>query len=267
MNLQGKVALVTGASSGIGYETSVELAKLGMNLILVARREDKLQKLKDELVQNYHIKVEILKLDVSNKDMVQTAISNLTNEWKDIYLLVNNAGLALTSSLIQDGELRNWDTMIDVNLKGLLYMTHAVLPIMIKNDSGHIVNISSTAGHDHYLGGNVYCATKHAIASISKSLRIDLLGKKIRVTEIAPGAVGDTEFSQIRWDSKEKAQKFYSTFNSLIAKDIADAISYCVTRRQEVNVSEMIIFPLDQGSANHLQRKDGQVGGTFNFKK
>lgn len=265
-SLKNKNVLITGASSGIGMSTAIEFAKLGTNLILTARRIDKIEDIAQQLRSDYGIKVLPLQLDVQIKNDVATKLTNLDLAWQDIDILINNAGLALTTDLTQDANIDNWDTMIDTNLKGLLYVTRALLPNMIKRNSGHIFNIGSTAGHSVYQRGNIYCATKHAVRSISQSLRLDLSGSAIRVTEIDPGAVGDTEFSSVRWNSTEKAQEFYSTFTALNAIDIAEAITYCATRKPHVNISEMVIYPTDQASLNLIARRDGSSRGSFDSK-
>ena len=176
--------------------------------------------------------------------------------------MVNNAGLALSTDKIQDGVIGNWDTMIDTNIKGLLYVTRQVLPSMVARDKGHIFNIGSVAGHDCYISGNVYSATKHAVRALTKSMRLDLLGTAIRVTEIDPGAV-ETEFSQVRWKDKEKAKKFYQDFEPLVADDIADAVLYCATRPLHVNISELVVYPQAQGSVSNIHRKGNTDEGLF----
>jgi NADP-dependent 3-hydroxy acid dehydrogenase YdfG len=169
-------------------------------------------------------------------------------------ILINNAGLALSSDKIQDGKISNWDTMIDTNIKGLLYVTKAALPFMLKKNQGHIINIGSVASHECYTSGNVYCATKYAVRAISKSLRMDLLGTAIRVSEVDPGAV-ETEFSEVRWNDKDKAKKLYQCFNPLVAEDIADAVIYCATRPLHVNVAELVVFPQAQASLTDIYRQ------------
>ena len=260
--IKNKVALITGASSGIGKATAIEFAKLGANLILTARRVEKIQELASQLEQEYGVKVLALKLDVQDSAMVEKTITNLTGIWQEIDILVNNAGLALSSDLMQNAKVTNWDTMIDTNIKGLLYVTHAVLPIMTKRKIGHIVNISSMAGIEHYPMGNVYSATKHAVRAISKSLRLDLLGQNIRVSDIAPGAVYK-EFSTVRWQDKQKADNFYSTFTPLTAEDIADAVTYCVTRKPHVNVDTVALYPTEQASANHICKNGVPTAGLW----
>lgn len=255
MLLKNKIALITGASSGIGKSCAIEFAKLGVNLIIAARRIERLEQLAKELNTEYQIDVLPLQLDVSDNTNVQNQIANLPEKWANIDILVNNAGLALGSDLFQNGKIDNWERMIDVNIKGLLHVTHAVLPQMIKRNTGHIVNIGSSAGHDYYLTGNVYSATKHAVRAISRSLRIDLLGKQIKVSEIDPGQIGGTEFSLVRWNDEEKTKQFYSQFTPLLADDIADAVVYCVTRKPHVNISEILVYSIDQASANHTNKK------------
>lgn len=253
ISLKSKIVFITGASSGIGKACAKLFAEHGADLILTARRIDRLEKLATELRQQYQVKVLPIQLDVRDKDQVQKSIGSLANEWKNIDILINNAGLALTTDKMQDAKLENWDIMIDTNIRGVLYVTHAILPNMIERNHGHIINVGSIAGHDFYPSGNIYSATKHAVKAISKSLKIDLLGTAIRVTEIAPGAV-ETEFSEVRWNDKERANNYYKDFKPLVADDIADNILYCATRPAHVNIAEMIIFPVAQSSANHIHR-------------
>ncbi len=254
MELKQNIILITGASSGIGYAAAERFAELGANLILAARRVEKIQALSESLIKKYNISTFILPLDVRDKNGVINAINNLPASFKSIDILVNNAGLALSSDLIQDGNLDNWETMIDTNIKGLLYLTHSILPGMIERKKGHIINIGSIAGRNIYATGNVYCATKHAVKAISESIRHDTLGKNIRVTEIAPGAV-HTEFSEVRWNGdKKRSDDFYSKFTPLQAEDIADTIVFAATRPNHVNISEMVIYPLEQVGLNYASK-------------
>lgn len=255
-DIRNKIVLITGASSGIGKAAAQQFAEKDARLILTARRIDKIKQIAAELTEKYQVEVLPLQCDVRDKSQIKTTLDNLPAAWQDINILVNNAGLALDSSKIQDGNIDNWDVMIDTNIRGLLYMTRAILPRMVASNSGHIINIGSVAGHDCYPSGNIYCATKHAVNAISKSMRLDLLGTAIRVTEMAPGAV-HTEFSEVRWHDKQRADEFYQGFQALTADDIADAIVYCATRPLHVNVAEMLIFPTAQASCNHLH-KDGK---------
>lgn len=249
-SLKNKIVLITGASSGIGEACARHFAEQGAKLILTARRIERLEKLASEL------KTEVLslQLDVQDKSAVSDAINNLSPEWRNIDILVNNAGLALDSLPIQSGHIENWETMIQTNVNGLLYVTHAIVPGMIERKTGHIVNIGSVAGHDAYANGNVYCATKAAVRAISKSMRIDLLGKNIRVSEIAPAAT-NTEFCTVRWKDKQRADDFYKDFDPLVADDIADAIIYCVTRPPHVNIAELVIYPTEQATVSLFHRE------------
>lgn len=253
--LKNKIVFITGASSGIGAACAKQCAVQGAHLILAARRLDRIVKLADELKQQFDVQVLALQLDVKDKVQIDNTIAGLTDIWKNIDVLINNAGLALSTGKIQEGSTVHWDTMIDTNIRGLLYVSKAILPLMLARNSGHIINIGSIAGHECYIGGNVYSATKHAVHAISKSMRIDLLGTAIRVSEIAPGAV-HTEFSEVRWNDKKRSDDFYSAFTPLVADDIADAIVYCATRPLHVNVSEIHMQSIDQASANHMFKKE-----------
>jgi 3-hydroxy acid dehydrogenase / malonic semialdehyde reductase len=252
-SLNNKIVLITGASSGIGKACAEQFAALGANLIITARRLERLTKLSEQLSKQHSVKVLPIQLDVQDNIEVEKAIMQLPTEWQSIDILVNNAGLALGTDLMQESNIDNWETMINTNIKGLLYVTRAILPGMVARNSGHIINMGSVAGHGYYPRGNIYAATKHAVKAICHSLRLDLLGTPIRVSEIAPGAVA-TEFSEVRWHDKERADKFYAEFTALQAEDIADAVLYCATRKPHVNVSELIVFPVDQASVNHIHR-------------
>lgn len=255
-SLKNKIVFITGSSSGIGEACAKQFAEQGAKLILTARRIERIEKLASELKQKYSADVLIMHLDVRDKNQINQVIQQLPNAWQNIDILINNAGLALSTDKIQDGDPDNWDTMIDTNIRGLLYVTKTILPGMIARNRGHIVNIGSVAGYECYPAGNVYSATKHAVKAISKSMRIDLLGTAIRVSEVDPGAV-HTEFSEVRWKDKKRSDEFYSTFTPLVADDIADAVLYCVTRKPHVNVSEIMVQSIDQASANHIHRKGG----------
>lgn len=253
-SLNDKIVLITGASSGIGKACAKQFASAGAKLILAARRVEKLQQLAADMKREFDTICLPLTLDVSDKQQVADAFQQLHAEWQSIDVLVNNAGLARASDPIQEGKLDDWDTMINTNIHGFLYVIHAVLPNMVARNRGHIVNIGSISGRDVYPNGNIYCATKHAVAAINKALRLDLLGKNIRVTEIAPGLVA-TEFSTVRWQDPERAADFYAEFEPLQAEDIADAIIYATTRPAHVDVSEIVIYPTCQASVNHLAKK------------
>ncbi len=262
IDLKNKIVFITGASSGIGEACARMYAKAGAKLIITARRVERLKQLAGELENTYNTSVLPLELDVQNVKKVEATIDSLSNDWNNIDILINNAGLALESVKFQAGNPCHWDTMIQTNIAGLLYVTHAILPHMIKRNRGHIVNIGSVAGYEAYTGGNVYSATKYAVRGISKSLRVDLMGHNLRVTEICPGAV-HTEFSEVRWKDKARADSFYADFEALQADDIADAVVYCTTRPLHVDVSEMHIFPTAQASCNHIHKAQGAAGGLF----
>ncbi|MGL5742676.1 MAG: SDR family NAD(P)-dependent oxidoreductase [Legionella sp.] len=251
--LTNKIILITGASSGIGQAAARLCAKHGARLILCARRVERLESLATELSQHYGKEQYILPLDVRDYEQVQKQLGTLPSQWQAIDVLINNAGLALDTFPLQQGIEANWDIMIDTNIKGLLYVSRALIPWMLTRGCGHVVNLGSIAGHECYPNGNVYAATKHAVHALSKSMRLDLFGSPIRVTEIAPGAV-ETEFSEVRWKDKKRAKAFYQDFQPLLAEDIADAIVYCITRPSHMDVEQMIIMPTVQASANHLFR-------------
>lgn len=257
-SIKGQTAFITGASSGIGKACAEYFAAEGANLVITARRLERLQHLAKELSEKYGISCMAKQVDVRNNEQVKSLFLELPS----IDILVNNAGLALTSDKIQDAQTDNWDIMIDTNIKGLLYVTRAALPGMIQQNRGHIINIGSTAGHGCYASGNVYCATKHAVRALSKSLRIDLMGTALRVSEVDPGAV-ETEFSEIRWKDKEKAKKFYQGFKPLVAEDIADAVLYCATRPPHVNIAELMVCPQAQGDIAQIYRAGEQVKSLF----
>lgn len=248
-----KTALITGATSGIGLATAQAFAALGIELILCGRRLERLEEIKKEL--SIKTKVTTLSFDVRSNQEVTNAINNLAEEWKTIDLLINNAGNAHGLSAIQDGTIADWDAMIDGNVKGLLYVSKAVIPDMIKRQSGHIVNISSIAGKETYANGAVYCASKKAVEAISEGMRLDLTQRGIKITNIAPGAV-DTEFSIVRFKGDlEKAQKVYEGFQPLQAKDIADAIVYAVTAPAHVTIADLLIYPSAQAAPTTIYRK------------
>lgn len=262
ISFQNRIVFITGASSGIGAACAKIFASQKTKLILAARRIERIKQLAKDLTDQYAIEVLPLKLDVQNKQHVSDAIKDLPDNWHNIDILINNAGLALDSLKIQHGNIDNWDTMINTNINGLLYVTRAILPKMIARNQGHIINIGSIAGHDCYSTGNVYCATKHAVKALSKSMRIDLLGSGIRVSEIDPGAV-HTEFSEVRWQDKARSDDFYAQFTPLTADDIADGVLYCATRPLHVDISEMIICPTQQATPEHIHKKGEKLSSFF----
>jgi 3-hydroxy acid dehydrogenase/malonic semialdehyde reductase len=249
-----KTIMITGATAGFGRATAAKFAKNGYNIIITGRRKERLIELEKEL-SIYKIKVLALNFDVRKKSEVDSAINNLTGEWKNIDILVNNAGLAVGLSHIDNGDTDDWDRMIDTNVKGLLYITRAVTPMMVARNSGHIFNISSIAGKEVYENGNVYCASKHAVEALSKAMRIDLLKHNIKVTNIAPG-MAETEFSLIRFKGdKNKADAVYTGVDALTAEDIADVIYYCATLPAHVCINDLVITPTLQASVGHLFKK------------
>jgi NADP-dependent 3-hydroxy acid dehydrogenase YdfG len=251
-----KIALISGTTSGIGEATAELLASNNFNIIITGRREERLSELKSKIEKNNpNTEVFTLSFDIREKQLVFDAIESLPAAWKNINILVNNAGLAAGLGGIQDGDIDDWEKMIDTNVKGLLYLTRAVSPIMIENKKGHIVNIGSIAGKEVYPNGNVYCATKHAVDALTKAMRIDMLPHNIRVSQIAPGMV-ETEFSVVRFHGdKQKADQVYSGLTPLYAQDIADAVLYVITRPEHVCINDMIITPTCQASATNVIRK------------
>jgi 3-hydroxy acid dehydrogenase / malonic semialdehyde reductase len=247
-----RIALVTGATSGIGRATAIALAKQGYHIIAAGRREERLQELRDVITE---VPVLTLQFDVRDKASVGEAINSLSEEWKTIEVLVNNAGNAHGLAPVQSGELADWDAMLDINVKGLLYVTHAVLPLMLAQKKGHIINIGSIAGKQVYANGNVYCASKFAVDAITKGMRIDLVQEGIKVSEVSPGLV-ETEFSEVRFKGdKERAAGVYQGYEPLRAEDIADLITFMVTRPAHVNLAEVLILPAAQASATVLHKQ------------
>ncbi len=244
-----KTILITGASSGIGEACAHVFAKNNCRVILTARRKDKLNSVKQTLEKEYKAEVLNLVFDVRNRTEVENAINTLPEEWKNIDVLVNNAGLSLGLDPLQNGNVDDWETMIDTNVKGLLYVSKVVSNMMIKNGYGHIINIGSIAGKESYLNGNVYCSTKAAVDSLTKSMRIDLLPHGIKVTGIHPGAV-ETEFSIVRFKGDvERANNVYKGFEPLHPEDIADVIYFSATRPAHVNINDMLVMPTAQANA------------------
>jgi 3-hydroxy acid dehydrogenase/malonic semialdehyde reductase len=245
----GGIVLITGATSGIGKACAFRFAQNGFDVIITGRRKERLEALKKELESNYSITVLPLNFDVRNKDKIQKAFAALDERWKKIDVLVNNAGLALDLKPIDLGNPDDWDTMIDTNIKGLLYMSRIVSKMMIINGSGHIINIGSIAGKEVYPCGNVYCATKHAVDGLTKAMRIDLMKHRIRVTQIAPGAV-ETEFSEVRFKGdNELAKKVYDGYKPLSGEDVAEAVFYVTTLPPQVNINDLVIMPMAQANA------------------
>jgi NADP-dependent 3-hydroxy acid dehydrogenase YdfG len=252
----GKTAFITGATAGIGKATACRLAEAGYHIILNGRRNERLQKLGNELARQHKINHLCLSFDVRDRQKVKDIISGLPEEWKKIDLLVNNAGLAAGLDPLDKGHIEDWEKMIDTNIKGLLYVTKAVAPLMIKRRKGHIINIGSIAGKEVYASGNVYCATKHAVDALTKGMRIDFLKYNIRVTSICPGNT-DTEFSPVRFKGNlEQAKKVYQGYTPLYAEDIADCVIFAVTRPDHVTINDMLVMATAQANTTHLLRNN-----------
>ncbi len=250
-----KIILITGATSGIGEATALLLSRHNFDLILTGRRAEKLKKLKQKIESEGDARVLTLNFDIRNRQETTTAIESLPEEWKNIDILINNAGLAAGLSTIDEGSIDDWEQMIDTNVKGLLYISRAVSAEMVKRKQGHIINISSIAGKETYPSGNVYCATKHAVESLTKGMRLDLLQHGIKVSSVAPGAV-DTEFSLVRFKGdKKRAEKVYEGFTPLYAKDIAETILFVVTRPAHVNIDDILVMPAAQAFSRDFDRK------------
>lgn len=250
-----KIACITGASAGIGEATARILASNGYNLLLIARRKNRIDTLAKELGTTFGIETYTCELDVRNRKQVEQTISELPEAWRKINILVNNAGLASGLGPIDKGDVDDWDVMIDTNIKGLLYITRSMLPYLIASANAHIINIGSIAGKEVYANGNVYCATKHAVDALNKAMRIDLAQYPIKVTAIHPGAV-ETEFSVVRFHGDaEKAKKVYEGFENLVAHDIAEALWFAVSRPAHVNINELTIMPTAQPIASIIHRK------------
>ena len=252
MNTNNKIALITGATSGIGRATAIEFAKNKIDLILCGRRQDRLDDLKKEL--ELFVSVFTLNFDISNKDQVIEAIKSLPSEFSQIDILINNAGNAHGLDPIDKGNIDDWDAMMDINVKGLLYISKAIIPQMTERKSGHIINIGSTAGKEVYPNGNVYCASKHAVDAINQGMRIDLNKYGIRVGAVNPGMV-ETEFSNVRFKGdNEKANNVYKGFQPLTPKDVAEIIHFVISRPAHVNIADLIVMCTAQASSTIVKK-------------
>ena len=250
-----KIALISGATSGIGKATAQILASNGYDLIITGRREALLNELAENIAGDTGAEVITLCFDIRDLNQVEQAISSLSGKWIDIDLLVNNAGLAVGIEPVHEGVIDDWERMIDTNIKGLLYLSRIISPRMVARESGHIINISSIAGHEIYPNGAAYCGSKHAVKAITKAMRMELLPFGIKVGSISPGMV-DTEFSLVRFKgSRERADNVYKGLTPLYATDIADSILFMVTRPAHVNIEDLVILPTDQASARDYRRR------------
>lgn len=254
-SLKNKIVFITGASAGIGKACAEAFAEEGAKLILAARRISKIEELASSLKEKFGTESFTFKLDVRDRKEVEKSISALPESWKAIDILVNNAGLGRGLNKLYEDDVDGWEEMIDTNIKGLLYVTRSVVPGMVERGSGHVINLGSIAGHEAYPKGSVYCATKHAVAAITRSLRMDLLGTGVRVSSVDPGMV-ETEFSIVRFNGDEqKAKEVYKGLTPLTGKDIAEAILFCATRPPHANINEMIIMPSAQANAFVIHRE------------
>lgn len=249
-----EIALITGATSGIGEATAELLLNNGYKVIITGRREQRLNEVRDRLKLQKDGSVYPLKFDVRDKTSVDNALASLPDEWSDIGILINNAGLASGLNTLQNGDVNDWEKMIDTNVKGLLYITRAVVPGMISRKKGHVVNIGSIAGKEVYTKGNVYCATKHAVDALTKGMRKDFLKDGIKVSQIAPGLV-ETEFSLVRFHGDEsKAEHVYKGYDPLIGKDIAETVLFVINRPPHVNINDIVVTPTAQASSFEIEK-------------
>lgn len=255
ISVSDRIVMITGASSGIGEACAYAFAQAGARLILAARRGDRLEALAQDLRAEFDTQIHLMMLDVRDRAAVEAAIAAIPEEWSAIEILVNNAGLSRGLAKFQEAEIQDWEEMIDTNIKGLLYVTRAVVPGMVARDRGHVINIGSIAGRAAYPGGHVYCGSKAAVRSISEGLKQDLLGTAVRVSLIEPGLV-ETEFSEVRFHGdRDRAKAVYQGLTPLIGEDIADLVLFCATRPAHVNISELLVVPTDQANATLVHRR------------
>jgi serine 3-dehydrogenase len=254
-HLEHKTVCITGASSGIGAACAEAFAREGARLLLSARRKNRLDTLAQDLIATHGVRVHTMELDVTRRDRVKAAFSSLPAEWCVIDVLVNNAGLSRGLNKLYEGDTQDWDEMIDTNIKGLLYVTRAILPGMMERNSGHVINIGSIAGHQTYPNGNVYCATKFAVNGLTQALRMDVLGTAVRVTSVDPGLV-ETEFSEVRFrGDTERAKQAYVGITPLKGEDVAEIVVFTATRPAHVNVAEVMVTPTDQATVTLVHRR------------
>ncbi len=251
-DLTGKIVFITGASAGIGEAVARHFARRKCRLILAARRKDRI----DNLAREIGTECLTVALDITDSGAVKETIAAIPDNWKTIDILVNNAGLSRGLNPVHEGSLQDWEEMIDTNVKGLLYVTRAILPGMVERGRGHIINIGSIAGREVYPRGNVYCATKHAVDALTKGLRLDLLESPVRITTVDPGLV-ETEFSEVRFrGDSERAEKVYKGYRPLSGDDVAEAVIWAADRPQHVSIGEILILPTDQASSTMVHKKE-----------
>lgn len=254
ISLKNAIVCITGASSGIGEACARAFAREGAALLLSARRKERVDRLAKALQEEFHVRTHTMFLDVRDRNAVDAAINGLPQEWRSIQVLVNNAGLARGFSKLHEGLVQDWEEMLDTNVKGLLYVSRAIIPGMVQRKSGHVINISSIAAHQVYPNGNVYCASKFAVRALTEGLKMDLLGTGVRVCAVSPGLV-ETEFSLVRFHGDgQRAAKVYESIKPLRGEDIADIVVFCATRPAHVDISEVIVMPTDQASVHHVHR-------------
>jgi NADP-dependent 3-hydroxy acid dehydrogenase YdfG len=248
------IVLITGATSGIGKATAYEFGSNGYNLILTGRRQDRLDEIRTDLERKFGIKTKVLCFDVRSFDAVKSNMATLDDAWSQIDILINNAGLARGLAPIHEGNVEHWETMIDTNIKGLLYMSKLVSKQMVSRNSGHIINVCSTAGKETYPKGNVYCATKFAVDALTKSMRLDLYEYGIRVSQVSPAHVEETEFAKVRFDQDAEKAKIYNDFNPLKSSDVAETIYFIANRPAHVNIQDILIMGTQQAGSNFIDR-------------
>jgi 3-hydroxy acid dehydrogenase/malonic semialdehyde reductase len=249
-----KIVLITGATAGIGKACAEKFAQAGWNLIITGRRKERLEELEQQLQDTYNVKVLTLHFDVQEVEEVKKNIRGIKSPWRNIDVLINNAGLAAGADYFQNGNYDDWNQMIDTNIKGLLYVSREMATIFIENKKGHIINLASLAGHEVYPEGNVYCATKHAVLALTKGMRIDMLQHGIKVSAVSPGAV-DTEFSLVRYKGDEaKAAEKYRGYQPLVAADIAESVYFIASQPDHINIQEIVILPKAQANPYVLER-------------
>ncbi|GAB4149332.1 MAG: SDR family NAD(P)-dependent oxidoreductase [Cyanobacteria bacterium J069] len=254
-SIQNQIVLITGASSGIGASCARFFADAGARLILAARRRERLEALATELKDKFGTETLLLQLDVGDRSAVEATLTALPEAWAAVDILINNAGLSRGLDKLHEGDIQDWEEMIDTNLKGLLYVTRAILPGMVQRGRGQVINLGSIAGHQTYPGGNVYCATKAAVKSLTECLKLDLLGTPVRISSVDPGMV-ETEFSEVRFHGDgDRAQKVYQGLTPLTPDDIADVVLYCATRPPHVNINDVVLMPVDQASTTMSYRR------------